>query len=151
MDGGKTQQKPKKKKKKKKQDLGLVSYGLAGGIERLKAAQDLAGLERDSQKLSLASPKGSCMAGGLKRHRTSALSTVHFAATAPHRVTVELLASSVFFRISASGNYSLSLSPTLTLTQSLYFSLSLSLLNVHLLRLLFNLFYLFYLLWPLSL
>ena len=143
MDGGKTQQKPKKKKKKKKQDLGLVSYGLAGGIERLKAAQDLAGLERNSQRLSLA--------GGLKRHRTSALSTVHFAVTAPHRVTVELLASSVFFRISASGNYSLSLSPTLTLTQSLYFSLSLSLLNVHLLRLLFNLFYLFYLLWPLSL
>jgi hypothetical protein len=125
-----------------------VSYGLAGGIERLKAAQDLAGLERDSQRLSLASPKGSCMARGLKRHRTSALSTVHFVATAPHRVTVELLANSVFFRISASGNYSLSLSPTLTLTQSLYFSLSLSLLNVHLLRLLFNL---FYLLWPLSL
>ena len=104
-----------------------MNYRLARGIERLKAAQDLAGLERDSQRLSLASPKGSCMAGGLKRHRTSALSTVHFAVTAPHRVTVELLASSVFFRISASGNYSLSLSPTLTFTQSLcFFSLTFS-------------------------
>ena len=69
----KKKKKKRKKKKKKKQDLGLVSYGLAGGIERLKAPQDLVGLERDSQRLSLASPKGSCMAGGLKRHRTSAL------------------------------------------------------------------------------
>ena len=105
-----------KKKKKKKQDLGLVSYGLARGIEWLKATQDLAGLERDYQRLGLASPGGSRLVGGLKRHRTSALYMVHIATTAPHDVTIELLAGSVFFRISASGNYFLSLSLTLTLT-----------------------------------
>ena len=111
-------------KKKNEQDLRLVSYGLAGGIERLKVAQDLAGLERDRRKLGLASPGGSHLAGGgLKRHSTSTLRTVHIAATAPHGVTIELLAGSVFFRISAFDNYSLSLSPTLTLTQSLCFSL----------------------------
>ncbi len=106
----------RRKKKKKKQDLGLVSYGLARGIERLKAAQDLARLEQDYRRLGLALPRGSRLAGSLKRHRTSALCTVHIAATAPHHVTVELLAGSVFFRISTFGNYSLSLSPTLTLT-----------------------------------
>ena len=135
-------------KKKNEQDLRLVSYGLAGGIERLKVAQDLSGLEWDCRRLGLASPGGSRLVGGLKRQRTSALHTIHIATTTPHGVTVELLASLVFFRILASSNYSFSLSPTPTLTQSLCFSLSLFLLNVHLLRLLFNL---FYLLWPLSL
>ena len=36
MVGGQTKQKKKEKMKKKKQDLGLVSYGLAGGIELIK-------------------------------------------------------------------------------------------------------------------
>ena len=104
-----------------------MNYKLARGIERLKAAQDLARLKQDYQRLGLASPKGSRLAGGLKRYCTSALHTVHIAATAPHDVTVELLTGSVFFRISASGNYSLSLSPTLTFTQSLcFFSLTFS-------------------------
>ena len=131
-----------------KKDLGLVSYKLDGGIKRLKVAQDLSGLQRDCRRLSLASPGGSRLVGGLKRQCTSALHTIHIATTAPHGVTVELLASLVFFHISVSGNYSFSLSSTLTLTQSFCFSLSLFLLNVHLLRLLFNL---FYLLWPWSL
>ena len=104
-----------------------MSFGLAGGIERLKAAQDLAGLERDRRRLGLASPGGSCLAGGLKRHRKSALHMVHIVATAPHGVTVELLVGSVFFRILASGNYSFfSLSDSHSHSESLLFSLTLS-------------------------
>ncbi len=108
----------------------------------MKAVQVLTGLERDCRRLGLASPRGSRLVGGLKRHCTFALRTVHIAATATHKVTVELLTNSVFFHSLASSNYSFSLSLTLTLTLTLYFSISLSLLNVHLLRLLFYLFYL---------
>ena len=61
----------------------------------------------------------------LEAWKGTALRTVHIAATAPHGVTVELLTGSVFFHILASDNYSLSLSSTLTLTQSLLFSLTL--------------------------
>ena len=116
-----------KKKKKKKQDLRLVSYELAGGIEWLKAAQDLTGLERACRRLSLASPRGSRLVGGLKRHHTFALRTVHIAATATHKVTVELLTNSVFFHISASSNYSfVSLSDSHSHSESLLFYLILS-------------------------
>ena len=93
----------------------------------MKAAQDIAGLERDRRRLGLASPGGSCLAGGLNRYCKSAPHMVHIVATAPHGVTVELLAGSVFFRILASGNYSFfSLFDSHSHSESLLFSLTLS-------------------------